>query len=412
MMVTRSTYFFLLISFAFGCGQNTGKKNLVKDFPEGSYGYDLSFLKQHTGDVIELSSADGKSRIALSARYQGRVFTSTSNGDSGRSFGWLNYKLLAAPAEKRQFNAVGGEERFWLGPEGGQYSIYFRQHDSFLFKNWQVPPLIDTEPFNLDQSDSSSATFSKTAHLQNYSGTAFDFEIHRRIVLREIEWIEKIFNSKFPPGLEATGYSSENSITNTGKTEWKPDGGLLSIWLLGMFTPSPETFVVIPFHKGAESRKRITDNYFGKIPPDRLQVNDSIIFFKCDGKYRSKIGIHPSIAKTLALAFDFKNNVLTIVVPEIYNSKPYVNSKWEIQSDPFEGDAVNAYNDGPLEDGSMLGPFFEIESSSPALILKPAESFSYTQTTFHLTGTYSEMQGIVQALTGTSLDQLKSMIQK
>lgn len=226
-----------------------------------------------------------------------------------------------------------------------------------------------------------------------------------------MDWLEKLFNSKFPDGLAATGYSSENSITNTGNNEWRPEGGLLSIWLLGMFTPSPETFVIIPFQKKEDSRKRITDNYFGTIPTDRLQLNDSIIFFKCDGKYRSKIGIHPSVAKPLALAFDFKNNVLTIVVPEIYKGKPYVNSKWEIQTEPLERDAVNAYNDGPLEDGSMLGPFFEIESSSPALVLQPAQAFSYTQTTFHLTGTYSKMQEVVKILTGTSLDQLKSMIQ-
>jgi hypothetical protein len=409
--MARTSYFFFLILLATGCMQNASEKNSRKDFLKGSYGYDLHFLQQHAGDIIELSSADGKSRIALSAKYQGRVFTSTSEGDSGRSFGWLNYKLLAAPPEKRQFNAVGGEERFWLGPEGGQYSIYFKQRDSFLFKNWQVPPVIDTEPFNLDQSDSVSATFSKTASLQNYSGTSFNFQIQRRIILREIEWIEKLFNSKFPPGLTATGYSSENSITNTGNIKWQTEGGLLSMWLLGMFTPSPETYVIIPFQKGEYSRKRVTDNYFGKIPADRLQVNDSIIFFKCDGKYRSKIGIHPSVAKPLALAFDFKNNILSIVVPEIHQGKPYVNSKWEIQSDPFEGDAVNAYNDGPLEDGSMLGPFFEIESSSPALVLEPAQSFRYTQTTFHLTGSYSKMQEVVKSLTGTDLDQLRTMIQ-
>lgn len=157
--MARLTFFLFLSLLVFGCGQSADEKKSVMDFQKGSYGYDLNFLKQYAGDIIELSSADGKSRIALSARYQGRVFTSTSEGDSGRSFGWLNYKLIAAPPEKRQFNAVGGEERFWLGPEGGQYSIYFKKRDSFLFKNWQVPPLIDTEPFNLEQSDSVSATF-------------------------------------------------------------------------------------------------------------------------------------------------------------------------------------------------------------------------------------------------------------
>ena len=43
----------------------------------------------------------------------------------------------------------GGEERFWLGPEGGQYAIYFAPGAKFEFDAWHTPPLIDTEPFDL-----------------------------------------------------------------------------------------------------------------------------------------------------------------------------------------------------------------------------------------------------------------------
>ena len=46
--------------------------------------------------------------------------------------------------------------------------------------------------------------------------------------------------------------------------------------------------------------------------------------------------------------------------------REYVNSLWEIQDEPFRGDVVNSYNDGKLEDGTQLGPFYELESSSPA----------------------------------------------
>ena len=44
----------------------------------------------------------------------------------------------------------------------------------------------------------------------------------------------------------------------------------------------------------------------------------------------------------------------------------YLNQEWNLDGDPFIGDAVNAYNDGPLEDGSQMGPFYELESVSPA----------------------------------------------
>src|SRR4051812_8135552 len=147
------------------------------NFLKSSYGYDAAFLKQHTGSVLELSSTDGRSKILLSAYYQGRVMTSTATGDTGRSFGWLNYDLIAAPQKKKQFNPVGGEERFWLGPEGGQYALYFKAGDSFNIAHWQVPPFIDTVTYDVARSSASEAVFTKKATLTNYSGTSFDINI-------------------------------------------------------------------------------------------------------------------------------------------------------------------------------------------------------------------------------------------
>src|SRR5690349_5162675 len=71
-----------------------------------SYADDRKFLQTHSTGLHELISPDGKSKVLLSAEYQGRVMTSSANGDDGRSFGWLNYKLIQAPAKKAQFNPV------------------------------------------------------------------------------------------------------------------------------------------------------------------------------------------------------------------------------------------------------------------------------------------------------------------
>ena len=156
-----------------------------------------------------------------------------------------------------------------------------------------------------------------------------------------------------------------------------------------MFTPTPQTVVIIPFSPVPNARSYITDNYFGPVPPERLQVQDSVLFFVCDGKYRSKIGLSPVIAKPMAASFDFQNNVLTLVLPEIHKEASYVNSKWELQKEPYKGDVINSYNDGPLADGTQMGPFYEIESSSPALELKSGETATYHQTTLHLQGPYT-----------------------
>jgi len=374
---------------------------------KGTYAYDADFLKKHTPGIIELTGADGNSKVLLSAAYQGRVMTSTAMGDSGNSFGWLNYDLIAAKEKKKQFNPVGGEERFWMGPEGGQYSIYFKGKDSFAFANWQVPAFIDTESYDIKQSDKSTVVFSKKASFVNYSGTPFDIAIERKISLIDKANAESKLNVSIPADIRFVGYETENKVENQGTAGWSRDKGLLSIWLLGMFTPSPKTVVVIPFHPIPSARSYITDSYFGAIPAERLQVKDSILYFTCDGKYRSKIGLSPLIAKPIAGSFDFEKNVLTILLPQVNKNASYVNSKWEIQKEPYKGDVINSYNDGPLADGTQMGPFYEIESSSPALQLNKGQSGEYKQTTFHFQGSYNSLKQLAQQLLGVNLDELK-----
>src|SRR6188768_472793 len=77
--------------------------SLEKENLKGTYGYDADFLKKHTKKVIELSDFSG-AKILLSADYQGRVMTSTATGDSGSSYGWINYDLIASHEKKAQFN--------------------------------------------------------------------------------------------------------------------------------------------------------------------------------------------------------------------------------------------------------------------------------------------------------------------
>lgn len=181
----------------------------------------------------------------------------------------------------------------------------------------------------------------------------------------------------------------------------------MSVWLLGMFTPSAETVAIIPFKAHKEARNFITDNYFGKIPEDRLTIKDSVILLHCDGKHRSKLGVAPEIAKPVAASFDYNKNILTMIVFEVDSKGDYVNAKWEQQQEPYKGDAVNAYNDGPLATGGQLGPFYELESSSPARELQPGETLIYKQVTCHFEGDYSSLNQLAEKLLGISLIDVK-----
>lgn len=375
---------------------------------KGTFAYDLQLLKERQ-DVIVLAGNEGKSRVVVSPDLQGRVMTSTLDGPEGTSMGWINHQLLKSGEIQQHINAYGGEDRFWIGPEGGQFSVFFKPNTSFDFENWFTPKEIDTEPFDLVSSNDSIARFRKEMKLINYSGTEFDFLVNRNIKLLNIREIDRLLQIVIHDSISFVGVESENIITNKGEKIWTRESGMLSIWILGMLNPSPGTTIVIPFREGAELGRIVNDEYFGKVPPERLKIEREVLFFKGDGKYRSKIGLTPMRAKPVAGSYDEERKILTIVqftLPEGENS--YVNSMWEIQSDPFSGDAVNSYNDGPLEDGGQMGPFYELESSSPAANLAPGESITHYHRTIHFKGEEKELDHIAKKMLGVSIERIKA----
>ncbi|MPN07438.1 hypothetical protein SDC9_154708 [bioreactor metagenome] len=88
-----------------------------------------------------------------------------------------------------------------------------------------------------------------------------------------------------------------------------------------------------------------------------------------------------------------------------------MNGQWGPQEDPFAGDAINSYNDGPVEDGSIMGPFYEIETSSPGAELAPGASLTHTQKVIHIQGKDEQLAPIVQKLFGADLNVIKTKFQ-
>ena len=371
---------------------------------QGTFAYDVDFLKRYHPDLIELG--EGDARLVVLPAYQGRIMTSTAEGDSGLSFGWINHELIASGKFTDHFSAFGGEERFWLGPEGGQFSVYFKKGKDFVFDNWKVPEEIDTRPFDLVRADNSSAVFVKHMQLENYSGTVFNLKVDRTIRLLDDSTINAHLHL-LPAGVKAVAFESENVLTNEGKTAWDKTSGMLSIWILSMMNASDSTTIFMPYKQGDSTQlgKIVTDDYFGKVPASRLMVGDGLIRFKADGHYRSKIGLSPRRALPIAASYDAANGVLTLAQYTLGGSTEYVNSLWEMQQDPFSGDAVNAYNDGPI-DGKQMGNFYEIESSSPAAALRPGQSLTHVHRTFHIKGNPEQLNQVVMKLLGIGLDKV------
>jgi hypothetical protein len=375
----------------------------------GPFESDLAFLRQNT-DVIVLAEPGSEARVVVSPEYQGRVMTSTTGGSDAPSFGWIGRAAIAARSKQPHINVFGGEDRFWIGPEGGQYSLYFKKGDPFDLDHWQVPEAIDWGKWDVHSASQTDVRFRKRISLVNYSGRQFDIEVDRAVRLLGASDFQRHFGAAAGSDVRMVAFESSNTVTNMGPDAWQPQSGLVSVWILGMFTPSPNTTIAIPFEPGPEATLGpiVNDAYFGKVPEDRLRVNDSVILFRGDGQYRSKIGLSPARALSIAGSYDAERRVLTLVQ---YSRPPgamrYVNSMWEVQREPFKGDVINSYNDGPPAPGAPpLGPFYELETSSPALSLAAGEAFTHFHRTVHLVGPHSALDEIARATLRTGLDDL------
>ncbi len=397
-----------------GCSK---KKNDMNEAPPAettsattTFQDDVDFLKKFV-DVIILQDSEGQGKVAVSAALQGRVMTSSSNGDTGSSYGWINREAFVSGDTSEHMNAYGGEDRIWLGPEGGQYSIYFSNGKEFNLDNWHVPHVIDLAHYDVVSSNNNEAVFTKETELTNYSGTVFSIGLKRTIrIIEKNDALEKLNLGSETKNVSIVAFESINELKNIGQKAWEKETGLLSVWILGMFNPSPGAVIIIPYQGNkSELRQIVNDSYFGQIPDDRLKLIGKTVFFKADGEYRSKIGMLPENAPEYLGSYDSDNGVLTVVkYTKPNNEGDYVNSLWEIQKEPYRGDAVNAYNDGPPSPGAKpLGPFFELETSSPARELAPGKFITHNHATFHLKGTEKDLDPIMKKLFNISIEEAK-----
>ena len=236
----------LLISGLTACNNKTETKM-------GSYAYDAQFLQDHGIQYLELKSNDGESKIMVSPEWQGRVLTSSAAGDHGDSYGWINYKFINSGEKSKQFNPIGGEERFWLGPEGGPYSLYFGKDKEQVYENWKVPAVIDTEAYKVVNQSDTAVTFEKRTSVKNASGTVFDIDIERKVSLLQRAAIEKKLSVTIPIKLpiQAKNHGSK-------RKDWYLFGCLV---ILIRLRRQPFLFLIIKMHKVKSSMMNTLERY-------------------------------------------------------------------------------------------------------------------------------------------------------
>jgi len=375
-------------------------KTQTSEYRMGEYGYDLQFLNKHT-KIIELVS--DKSRIIISPEYQGRVMTSTSKGFNGLSNGWINYKHIEKSIIDEYANPYGGEERIWLGPEAGEFSVFFTDKN---YAEWKVPSAFDRESFNVDSTSIRSIHLSKKFDLTNSAGTNFKGIIKRTISICDENDISKDLNLNNVNNINVVAYKSENIIKNTGKNEWDKTNGALSIWMLSMLPANDSTIVIIPIKQNINGEVR---DYLQNLNKERLLSIDQNVLFKVDGKLKSKIGISPDLVKPIFASYNPSKSILTVIKFSLADaSSEYVNSSFEKEADPYDGDVINVYNDGPEEGDEQIGLLYELETSSPAAFLKPNQSITHSQNIYHIESDEKQMNLLLIQLFGISLSEVET----
>ena len=380
----------------------------MKSYEKGTFGYDLEYLSVKDSLVI-LSSDDKLSQVIVSSKYQAKVFTSTAAGEAGKSLGYLNYNALDSKETNEHMNGYGGENRLWLGPEGGRYSIFFKPGSEQVYENWHTPKPIDTEPWEVVTSNRQSVVLKKDMEVANYLGNKMHLNVNRKISMLSPADIQATLGINPGNKIQSVAYATQNKITNLNDYAWTKETGTICIWMLDMFNTAPHSLTIVPFKTGDEKElgKIATTDYFGEIPAERLKIKDGVLFLKTDGKCRNKLGMNAMRTKAIAGNYDPDSKRLTITTFDTDKNGIYLNQEWNPDKNPLIGDALNAYNDGPLEDGSIMGPFLEVDSASPAAFLNPGETLQHNHNVFHFVGEETDLTPITEALFGVSIEEIK-----
>ena len=170
-------------------------------------------------------------------------------------------------------NAFGGEDRLWLGPEGGQYSIFFRKGDPFDLEHWQTPPLIDSEPWPVAEQGPRHVVFRREGRLVNYSGTTFELPAS---IEPSGSWSATARHGcSACRSRRSSSWSPSSPRTSSSTPAWPPGRSRAACCRSGSWECSSRRRARpwwFPYREGPESELGpvVNDAYFGKVPADRL----------------------------------------------------------------------------------------------------------------------------------------------
>jgi hypothetical protein len=369
----------------------------------------VSLLKAAKREHYILKGQNTARQVLVCPELAGRVMGTTCSGPTGVFGGFIDAKAFKDGITDIWDN-WGGEERYWLCPEGGQYGLMFGGKKS-CFENYTVQDGFNNQPFKtLEVSKlGNSITMRSRMVLKNGVGTIFHVEITRRITLLDACPYSLGQGDK----VDFTGFQSESRLTNVGDKPMTRETGVLAHWHLGQFPVDEHIIAVIPYRPGHYSDPPVREDYFkdfvvgGAMPANRYRILPASVLFKADGKVRTKIGQNRSRAMGLLASYNLATDEIVLLDYDFYPNHEYAASYWYELADPYDGDCISFSAEGPDQEGGSRGRCYELEAMSPALFLHPGESFDWRTRTLHMTGPRVVMAGILRRNLSTEISSLE-----
>jgi len=315
------------------------------------------------GDGVVLSGETGK--VLVSPRLQGTVLVSTVDGES---LGWINREAIASGK-----GGVGGADRFWFGPDGSQYTVFFEPGAPLEEKNWRVAPEVAEGEMKVLEKANDKVVMERVIRLKNHLGAEFNTRLKRTVTM--------VSAKSEVTGVTGVAYRVENEITNLGE-RWNHQKGLLALWSLGSFTGGEK--VEVKLQVGAADKVR---KYFTPFQKEQLKFEGGVASFRCSGNWRSKIGLAPEDSSGVMVSIDPERRLLTVIRYSVADGERFPHAERGIQKNPYDGDLANVYNHGSLDRKPFDAPqFYEMESASSMRELKKGESIKHWQEVSHYRG--------------------------
>ncbi|WP_066631466.1 DUF6786 family protein [Labilibacter marinus] len=371
------------------CSQNKTNPDFASDIKILNNIEDISILQ------------DGDAMIAVSGLCQGRVFTSSSKGTDGLSYGYFNRDIIKEGNALTKLSAIGGEGRMWFGPEIGKYAIFFDPDKEQIVPNIKISPQLNTQAFLELERTEHSITYGNKMEIRNANHFIFKLDAQRKITLKTRDTIKKDLSINLDKNISHVAFSIESQIKNLNQEQWTKEKGLLSIWDISCIIPSPKSMVIIPCRNNIKA----ATTYFTNLNDERIQVKNGTVFYKADAQYMNKIGIQPEFCTNTFGSYSPEFNLLTIVKYNFEDDSIYVNSLWNHQ-EPYKGDVINVFNGevNPAEDRNW--PFYELETSSSSKELMPNDSLYHSHTVYHFEGNKEALSKISKDVLGVSLNDI------